>query len=426
MWTRRRPPRIVLLCALAALARGALGLRLDEAAPAPARGPGDGLEEAMRRVQARLPREVAREVFDFATVRYQVASCSMADSATLWGPGGARCALRGHGSEVDGVQFFPLGDRVLTWSRDRTAIVWNATSGKALRTLRHRGAVKSAVIFPSGDRVATCGDEGACVVWRVDSGEALGVWWGTTMRGLEVVLPLADRVLSWGGHSWAAVWEAQTGDLVCALHGHESVIAIARAFSEAERAVTGSRDRLAIVWDTSTCRPLHRLRHAAWVSGVAVVDRDSVVVTIDVGGAIAVWCASSGERLRTMSMSSPWPVNIHLRVESLGSGRRVVSFSGDAVVLWDLASGEALHHMASYGAWFHDLRVSPGGDMLVACSVSHLTIWDAGSGARTHRLAESLDSASPPTSCSVAIGLGRSLDPQGFGRGLPWHRLASS
>lgn len=55
------------------------------------------------------------------------------------------------------------------------------------------------------------------------------------------------------------------------------------------------------------------------------------------------------------------------------------------------------------------------------------TIWDARSGAKlrtfTDMLLWPLEFSTPPTFCSVAIGLGRALDPHGFGEGLSWREL---
>jgi serine/threonine protein kinase len=72
--------------------------------------------------------------------------------------------LRGHESEVQSASFSPDGTRVVTASWDKTARVWDATTGKELAVLRgHEGSVLSASFSPDGTRVVTAGDKTARV-----------------------------------------------------------------------------------------------------------------------------------------------------------------------------------------------------------------------------------------------------------------------
>lgn len=74
--------------------------------------------EAPEAARSGLVWDVVRRVLDLAPFRYQVASCSGCTSVTLWGRRGARLVLRGHVLPVAGVLFFPLGDRLVTWSEE--------------------------------------------------------------------------------------------------------------------------------------------------------------------------------------------------------------------------------------------------------------------------------------------------------------------
>ena len=53
-------------------------------------------------------------------------------------------------------QFSPDGTRIVTASRDKTARVWDAATGKSLATLAgHEGDVMSAQFSPDGTRIVT-------------------------------------------------------------------------------------------------------------------------------------------------------------------------------------------------------------------------------------------------------------------------------
>src|ERR1700685_1131354 len=68
---------------------------------------------------------------------------------------GAR-VLAGHTGAVNSVAFSPDGARLSTASEDKTARVWNATTGDLLYTLSgHTDAVFAAPFSPDGTKLAT-------------------------------------------------------------------------------------------------------------------------------------------------------------------------------------------------------------------------------------------------------------------------------
>jgi WD40 repeat protein len=56
---------------------------------------------------------------------------------------------------------------VITASEDRTALVWDAATGRPLAELRgHAGAVNAAIFSADGELIATGGDDGAARIYR--------------------------------------------------------------------------------------------------------------------------------------------------------------------------------------------------------------------------------------------------------------------
>src|SRR5262249_10101333 len=69
--------------------------------------------------------------------------------------------------------FSPDGTRVVTASRDKTAQVWDAVTGKPLTSpLQHQGSVVSAAFSPDGTRIVTASGDKTARVWdiRLDEG----------------------------------------------------------------------------------------------------------------------------------------------------------------------------------------------------------------------------------------------------------------
>ena len=82
--------------------------------------------------------------------------------------------LRGHTALITSVAFSPDGKRILTGSWDRTAKVWDATSGKELRTLKGHGDKLNAVAFSlNGQRIVTGSEDHTARVWDAASGKEL-------------------------------------------------------------------------------------------------------------------------------------------------------------------------------------------------------------------------------------------------------------
>ncbi len=83
----------------------------------------------------------------------------------------------GHKRFVSAVALSPDGAQLLSVSLDRTAILWDATTGEIRRVLRgHRAAVFAAAFSPDGKRVATADEEGVALVWEAESGKRVAGW----------------------------------------------------------------------------------------------------------------------------------------------------------------------------------------------------------------------------------------------------------
>ena len=65
-----------------------------------------------------------------------------------------------HQDAVESVAFSPDAARILTASRDKTAKLWDAASGKLLASFAHQGRVFQGVFSPDGTRILTASADG--------------------------------------------------------------------------------------------------------------------------------------------------------------------------------------------------------------------------------------------------------------------------
>ena len=153
-----------------------------------------------------------------------------------------------HRDEVLYGEFSRDGRHVVTASKDGTAVVWEAATGKSIVILRHGRDVAFATFSQDGRRVVTAGGDST---YRTGDGSAR-VW--DTLTGRAITPPLNHASLV--GHaaftadgrwvvttSWdetARVWDATTGDPITPPLKHDLIVDWAAFSPDARHLVTSA------------------------------------------------------------------------------------------------------------------------------------------------------------------------------------------
>jgi WD40 repeat protein/tRNA A-37 threonylcarbamoyl transferase component Bud32 len=214
--------------------------------------------------------------------------------------------------EVDTVAISPEGKTVLVGS-EKGVRLHDATSGRLIARLQGHGSivgrggcvVTATAFSPDSRTLATGGQDRTARLWDVTTGQPRG----RPLRHEGLVHALAfspdGRVLLTGGQDRTArLWDVNTGALLVPPLLHRDTVSCLAFAANGRNVLTGSHDRTARLWDVQTGKPLGPpLRHDELVEVVACCRDGQTVLTGGLDSTARLWripapVAGGQERIR--------------------------------------------------------------------------------------------------------------------------------
>lgn len=326
-----------------------------------------------------------------------------------------------HADAVNAAEFSHDGTRVLTASKDHTAHLWDAVSGRPIHTLDHGSPVHFATFSRDDTRIFTVSADRLARLWNASSGEALDTFKNVAVPPQRLLADISDdgyTVYYAGADRGAHLVDVRTNklrDLPRAQSGNVTAIAVADG---APLVATGAADGVTRLWDLAGAAPKMVLKrhnaavtavqfsplgdrlittgddnavrlwsvdgtvvgvaqHTAPIRGAVFALDGAQVLTWSDDGSAAVWSAATGARLAALAEGGP------VRLAALApDGRRVATATDDlAVKIWDIAQAKATAQLNGHTGHVRSVMFSPdSARVLTASDDETARLWNSASG----------------------------------------------
>jgi len=249
--------------------------------------------------------------------------------------------LSGHANMVWDVLVTQDGRRIVSASNDRTAKVWDVSSGSELFTLRgHKAYVCSISIASDSHRVATGAMDGEVIVWGLRNAEQLATFNHGSDDAKVSWRPYADGLITGGADGCLRMWRAVDATEVSRMPLHSRPILEVACMRDNRRVVSVSADQTVRMCDIDELRCLQVFAgHTGDVNSVAITPDERFLVSASGDQTLRIWALETGLCSRILCGHD----EVVWRVAISPDGRILASGSGDDTVrLWDLETGKLL------------------------------------------------------------------------------------
>ena len=227
----------------------------------------------------------------------------------------------------------PDGKWIATANRDNAIHLWDAATGKPVKTLTgHTGKINALKFSPDNTRLASGSADKTLRVWDIAAGSVFAQ--ADTANEIAAVAWTfgGKQLASGGGDTLIHLWELppQAGGVLKPgkdLTGHtKPVTCLETITQDGKQILSGSQDGSVRHWAADQTKQLRQMDHGAPVTAVAV-SSDRKILASAGGTSARLWSADKGQPLGEMKGD-------HVARSRLGKSEQALTFAKNEIAYW--------------------------------------------------------------------------------------------
>jgi len=281
-----------------------------------------------------------------------------------------------------GVAYSPDGAWVASIGVDNQVKVWEAATGKLIRTLSGEpGDLGMDVAFSPDGKLLAATFSGQVLVWDAASGELryrlVGSVAGVVQVDRIAFSPDSKQLAAADIDGQPKVWDLTTGREALTLPGHADHCEAIAFSPNGKQLATGDVGGTVRLWDAESGQVLTTFEHGGNVHGVAFHPGGRQLAAAGEDGRLLVWDTVSGQ----LVLSLPGRTGLY-DVAYFADGQRLVTVHQDGTtVIWEASTGQPLLTLAGHLSTVISVAASPDNVHLATSGFdSTVRLWDTRPG----------------------------------------------
>lgn len=311
----------------------------------------------------------------------------------------------GHTGAVWDVALNQDGTQALSASSDHTVILWDVASGQPVRRFEHTSTVRAVDFSPDGTQ-ALAGDDHQLILWDLVTGEAIHNLYagpGLQYQVWSIDFHPTDGRYALAGHGprgyitdgYMLLWDLETGEVARQYDMKSTPYAVTFSPDGTQALATGYTilpgsfdltvdDSFMVLWDLESGEEIRRFVHG-WVPlfGTAFSPDGRLAISAAADQLIIVWDVTSGEVLHRLGGHSNWIVDAAYSPD----GEHLVTAAEDHTLrIWDLRNGAEVWQRHEHITRAGEIRVSADGVLALSGGLRDMVLWDVATGDVIHHM----------------------------------------
>jgi WD40 repeat protein len=293
----------------------------------------------------------------------------------------------GHEDAVLSARYSRDGQHIVTASRDRTASLWDAATGKPLKRFEegHEFLVSGAVFLPDKKHLATGAGDNSVRIWDLTAGTQRAVLSPTGRIGTLAASPDGDWMATGSTGTDIRLWNARTGEARGNLSGHDSEVSALSFSPLGDRLISGDNRGHLRVWRKEAAPASGSIGwvferelvgHSGSITALRFTPDGKRLFSASGDHSCAQWDLASGQEDRGRVLKHAEYVS---SLDISPDGARALTACDDGSVrLWRLADAVQLAAVKSPGRPFNSVGFSPDGStaILTSSQDKRVSLWD--------------------------------------------------